>query len=81
MRRLPLVVGLKTSATRVVVQIAGTAFRLSAANMVRVLRKCSQLEKMLNRYSQELTMQAMQVLQESERARPPRSSQALSTLL
>jgi len=36
---LPLVVGLKTSATRIVVQIAGTAFRISATNMVRVLRK------------------------------------------
>ena len=58
---LPLVVGLKTSASRVVVQIAGTAFRLSATNMVRVLRKCAQLEKRLNRYSQELGMQSMQV--------------------
>jgi CRP-like cAMP-binding protein len=58
---LPLVVGLRTSATRVVVQVAGTAFRLSAANMMRVLRKCTQLEKRLNRYSQELGMQSMQV--------------------
>jgi len=58
---LPLVVGLGTSATRVVVQVAGTAFRLSATSMVRVLRKCSQLEKRSNRYSQELGMQAMQV--------------------
>jgi CRP-like cAMP-binding protein len=58
---LPLVVGLRTSATRIVVQIAGTAFRLSATNMVRVLRKCSRLEKKLNRYAQELGMQAMQV--------------------
>jgi CRP-like cAMP-binding protein len=54
-------VGLKTSATRVVVQIAGSAFRMSAANLRRVLRKCSQLEKLLNRYSQELAMQSMQV--------------------
>lgn len=58
---LPLVVGLKSSATRVVVQIAGTAFRMSAANMVRVLGKCSQLERMLNRYSQEVGMQSMQI--------------------
>jgi CRP-like cAMP-binding protein len=58
---LPLVVGLKTSATRIVVQVAGTAFRLGAANMVRVLRKCPQLEKSLHRYSQELGMQSMQV--------------------
>ncbi len=58
---LPLVVGLKTSASRIVVQIPGTAFRLSAANLSRLLRKCSELEKMLNRYSQELAMQSMQV--------------------
>ena len=58
---LPLVVGLKTSASRIVVQIPGSAFRLSAANLLRVLGKCSHLEKLLNRYSHELTMQAMQV--------------------
>jgi CRP-like cAMP-binding protein len=58
---LPLVVGLKTSASRVVAQIAGSAFRMSARDMVRVLRNCSELEKMLNRYSQQLGMQAMQV--------------------
>ena len=58
---LPLVVGLKTSATRAVVQISGTAFRISAANLARTLRKCPQLEKKLNRYSQELALQSAQV--------------------
>ena len=58
---LPLVVGLQTSATRAVVQISGTAFRISAASLVRTLRKCPQLEKKLNRYSQELAMQSAQV--------------------
>jgi CRP-like cAMP-binding protein len=58
---LPLVVGLKTSATRAVVQISGSAFRLSAASLVRTLRTCPQLERKLNRYSQELAMQSTQV--------------------
>ena len=58
---LPLVVGLKTSATRAIVQITGSAFRLSTAQFVQVLAKCPQLAKQLNRYSQQLAMQATQV--------------------
>ena len=58
---LPLVVGLKTSATRAIVQITGSAFRLSAARALQALNKCPQLSRKLNRYSQELGMQATQV--------------------
>ncbi len=58
---LPVVVGLNTSANRVVTQIAGTAFRISARKMVDVLRQCPQLERMLNRYSQTLALQSTQV--------------------
>ena len=58
---LPLVVGLRTSATRAIVQITGSAFRLSAVKTLEALSKCPQLEKKLNRYSQELAMQATQV--------------------
>ncbi len=58
---LPLVVGLKTSATRAIVQITGSAFRLSAARALQALNKCPQLSRRLNRYSQELGMQATQV--------------------
>jgi CRP-like cAMP-binding protein len=58
---LPLVVGLKTSATRAIVQITGTAFRLTAAQMVEALLKCPELGRKLNRYAQELAMQATQV--------------------
>ncbi len=58
---LPLVVGLKTSATRAVIQIAGTAYRVTAANLAAVLRTCPQLEKSLNRYSQAFALQATQV--------------------
>jgi CRP-like cAMP-binding protein len=58
---LPVIVGLKTSPTRAIVQIAGSAFRLSVAQILRALSRCPQLEKRLNRYSQELAMQATQV--------------------
>ena len=58
---LPLVVGLKTSATRAIVQITGSAFRLSAARALQAVNKCPQLSRKLNRYSQELGMQATQV--------------------
>jgi CRP-like cAMP-binding protein len=58
---LPLIVGLKTSATRAVVQITGSAFKVSAAKLLEALAKCPQLGKKLNRYAQELGMQATQV--------------------
>ncbi len=58
---LPLVVELKTSATRAIVQITGSAFRLRAAQMLQALGKCPHLARRLNRYSQELAMQATQV--------------------
>lgn len=58
---LPLVVGLKTSATRAIVQITGSAYRMSALQLQQALAKCPQLAKRLNRYAQELSMQATQV--------------------
>lgn len=58
---LPVIVGLRTSATRAVVQITGSAFRLSTEKILRSLAKSPQLAKRLNRYSQELGMQATQV--------------------
>jgi len=58
---LPVIVGLKTSATRAVVQITGSAFRLSTTKLLEALVKCPQLGKRLNRYAQELAMQATQV--------------------
>jgi CRP-like cAMP-binding protein len=55
---LPIIVGFRTSATRAVVQITGSAFRLSTEKILQALTKCPQLAKRLNRYSQELAMQA-----------------------
>jgi CRP-like cAMP-binding protein len=58
---LPVIVGLKSSPTRAIVQITGNAYRLSTAQLLQALAKCPQLAKRLNRYSQELAMQATQV--------------------
>jgi CRP-like cAMP-binding protein len=58
---LPAIVGFRTSATRAVVQITGSAFRVPTEKILSTLAKCPQLVKKLNRYSQELAMQATQV--------------------
>jgi CRP-like cAMP-binding protein len=58
---LPLIVGFGTSPTQVVMQIAGSGFKLRARDLVEVLRSCPKLEKSLNRYSQELALQVTQV--------------------
>lgn len=57
---LPLVVGLNTSANRVVMQVAGSAFRVPQASLVRLLVECPQLERKLNRYAQEFGLQSSQ---------------------
>jgi CRP-like cAMP-binding protein len=58
---LPLVVGLKTSAARAIVQVTATAFRIDAKKLVGALRQCPQLEKKLNRYVHSLAAQGTHV--------------------
>ena len=58
---LPLVVGLSTSPTRTVVQIEGAGFRVSAAGLMKILRRSETLAQRLQRYVQVLSMQASQV--------------------
>jgi CRP-like cAMP-binding protein len=58
---LPLVVGLSTSPTRTVIQIEGGGFRVSAAGLMKILRRSETLEQRLQRYVQVLSMQASQV--------------------
>jgi len=58
---LPLIVGLSTSPTRVVVQVAGNAFRIRATDLKQVLRQCPKLRQELNRFVQTMAMQATQV--------------------
>ena len=58
---LPLVVGFATSPTRALIQIAGSAIRVSAKHLVDILPKCPELEWHLNRYTQELALQSAQI--------------------
>jgi CRP-like cAMP-binding protein len=57
---LPLAVGFKTSVGRLLVQITGTAFRVSAQGLVKILRPCPVLERRMQQYGQMMTMQAAQ---------------------
>jgi CRP-like cAMP-binding protein len=58
---LPLIVGLITSPTVTVIQVNGSAFRISAAGLVQAVRRCTNLEKKLQRYVQVLAMQGTHV--------------------
>jgi CRP-like cAMP-binding protein len=58
---LPLAAGLSTSPTRTIMQVAGSAYRIRAKNLVAALRECPALEKALQRFSRELAMQSEQV--------------------
>jgi CRP-like cAMP-binding protein len=58
---LPLLVGFRSSPTRVVMQIGGSGFRIRAADLLELTRKYPSLERLLQRYSQELNLQTTQV--------------------
>jgi len=58
---VPLVAGFKSSPTRVVVQIGGSAFKISAKDLVRFLRQCPVLERSLQQHSQQMSLQSTQV--------------------
>jgi CRP-like cAMP-binding protein len=58
---LPLVVGFSTSPTQVIMQVAGSAYQMTAADFHETLLHAPALEKSLNRYAQTLGMQATYV--------------------
>ena len=58
---LPATAGFATSPTRVVMQVEGNAFRISAADLKECLHKSAALELALTRFSQTLTLQATQI--------------------
>jgi CRP-like cAMP-binding protein len=58
---LPLLVDFRISPTRAVMQIGGSAFRVSAEDLNNLLRAHSHLRNRLHRYSQEFTLQVTQV--------------------
>jgi CRP-like cAMP-binding protein len=58
---LPLAFGFETSPTRVILQVAGSGFKISAKDLLFELRECPKLATQLHRFSQELTLQASQI--------------------
>ncbi len=58
---LPVVDGFSTSPNRYIIQAEGTADRIEATALRELLPQCPQLNLELHRYSQRLTMQAMQI--------------------
>src|ERR1700729_3164551 len=51
---LPLLVGFTSSPSRVIMQIDGSGFRISAKEFAAALTECPALEKSLQRFSQEM---------------------------
>ena len=58
---LPLVAGLKSSASRVIVQVAGSALRIRAVDMIVALADCPALRKSLGQFGQEVAVQSAQI--------------------
>jgi CRP-like cAMP-binding protein len=58
---LPLIVGYRTSPTRAIIQIAASSFRIRSQDLKRLLGNSPMLKNALHRYSQELSIQAIQI--------------------
>jgi CRP-like cAMP-binding protein len=57
----PLLAGFKTSPTTVVMQVGGSAFRMSAKDFTAALTECPQLAVAMNRFMQLFTLQTQQI--------------------
>ena len=58
---LPLVAGFRTSSTRAIAQIEGSAFRVDGETLVAILRRCPNLERQLQQFAQISAMQVTQI--------------------
>jgi CRP-like cAMP-binding protein len=58
---LPLLVGYRTSPTRVVIQADGSGYRCDGQTLKRLLQECPELERQLHRFGHQLAMQTTQV--------------------
>jgi CRP-like cAMP-binding protein len=58
---VPVIAGFKSSPTRVIMQIEGTAYRVSAKDLQAAMKSSPVLEDQLVKYSQELALQAAQI--------------------
>jgi CRP-like cAMP-binding protein len=57
---LPLTVGFSSSPTRIIIQVAGSGFRMSAKDFSAALRKCPSLAAALQRFALQLNLQSSQ---------------------
>lgn len=58
---LPVIVGYEVSLVRSVVQVEGAGYKISAEKLKSVLQSCPVLERKLHRYSQEFSIQTIQI--------------------
>jgi CRP-like cAMP-binding protein len=58
---LPLTAGFTSSPTRMIMQVAGSGFRISAGDLTAALRDCPKLAIGIQRFAQELRLQSSQV--------------------
>jgi CRP-like cAMP-binding protein len=58
---IPLAAGFHSSPTRVIMQVAGSGFRMAAKDFVGALRECPKLATGVQRFAQELALQSSQV--------------------
>lgn len=58
---VPIVAGFKTSPVRVIMQIAGTAYRIQVQDMEAALKDFPAVAKNLYRFSQEIALQSVQI--------------------
>jgi len=56
----PLLAGFRTSPTRAIMQVGGSAFRISAQDLKQSVEEFPSLENILERYTHELAIQAIQ---------------------
>jgi CRP-like cAMP-binding protein len=58
---VPVIFGFKTSGLRVITQGDGTAYRVDVDTLLRILPRCPELEKQLQRFSMMMGMQSTQL--------------------
>jgi CRP-like cAMP-binding protein len=58
---LPIAAGLRTSASLIVVQVGGSAFRMTAAALSKAICECPMLARRMQQYSQVMSMQGAQL--------------------
>ena len=58
---VPLAAGFSSSHARVIMQVAGSGFKIRAKDLIVVLRECPKLASAVQRFAQELALQCAQV--------------------